>query len=302
MSQVAASPTVLSVATTNLSAARAGPPALPPKLSSAAAEPPDGDGIGIRVLGPVEAQVAGAPAPVTGARQLSVLAALALGAGRVVTIGRLARAVWDGMPPRTARAQIQASITQLRRCLPGLIRTEGKGYLLAAASRQVDAAVFRRLSGQACAAAQDQRPAEAAALFRSALELWRGDALDGVTGLGADAAHLEEQRTAAMQGLFAAELGAGRHAQVLPDLYEYVIKLPWHEPLRGLLMLALYRCGRKAEALTTYADGCRQLAEHLDAEPGTPLRQLVRAIRAHDPHLDAPSLLVPSALAGIALR
>jgi len=303
VSHVAASPTVLSVAPADLSAVWAEEPlASPPTLSGAKAEPPGGDGIGIQVLGPVEAQVAGAPVPVTGARQLSVLAALALGAGRVVTIGHLARAVWDGMPPRTARAQIQGSIAQLRRCLPGLIRTEGKGYLLAAASRQVDAAVFRRLSGQAYAAAQDQRPAEAAALFQSALELWRGDALDGVTGLGADAAHLEEQRTAAVQGLFAAELGAGRHARVLPDLYRYVFRLPWQEPLRGLLMLALYRCGREAEALTTYADGCHQLAEHLGAEPGAALRQLAQAIRAHDPHLGAPSLLVPAALAGIQLR
>lgn len=304
-----ASPTILSVARTDLSIpSAAGPSAALSELSGPAArsgpetEPPAGDGIDIQVLGPVQAQVAGEPVPVTGARQLSVLAALALGVGQVVTIGRLARAVWDGMPPPTARAQIQGSITRLRRCLPGLIRTKGQGYLLAAASRQVDAAVFRRLSGQAYAAVRDRRPAEAAGLFRSALELWRGDALDGVTGLGAEAADLEEQRAAAVKGLFAAELGAGRHAQVIPDLYGYVMKLPWHEPLRGLLMLALYRCGREAEALTAYADGCRLLAEHLGAEPGAALRQLARAIHVHDPHLVAPSLLVPSALAGIPLR
>lgn len=314
MSNVAANMTALSsVAQTLSSAVSAEPSAPPPELSGPAvppddappgneAKPPADDGIGIQVLGPVEAQVAGAPAPVTGARQLSVLAALALGAGQVVSVGRLARAVWDGVPPPTARAQIQGSVARLRRCLPGLIWTRGQGYVLAAASKQVDAAVFRRLSGQAFAAAQDRRPAEAAALFRSALGLWRGDALDGVTGLGADAAELEEQRIAAVKGLFAAELGAGRHAQVIPDLYGDVMKRPWHEPLRGLLMLALYRCGREAEALTAYADGCRQLAEQLNTEPGTGLRQLMRAIQVHDPSLSTPSLLVPCALAGIPLN
>ena len=315
MSRVPAPPTILSVAKSALSIVSAEPSAAAtPELSDAGAlsgtaglpgpeaEPPAGAGIGIQVLGPVEAQIAGEPISVTGARQLSVLAALALGAGRVVSTGRLARAVWDGTPPPTARAQIQAAITRLRRSLPGLIRTKGHGYLLAAASGQVDAAVFRCLSGQAYAAARDRRPAEAAALFRSALGLWRGDALDGVTGLGADAADLENQRTAAVNGLFAAELGAGRHAQVIPDLYGYVANRPWQEPLRGLLMLALYRCGRKAEALVAYADGCHLLGEHLGAEPGIALRHLAQAIRVHDPHLDAPSLLIPSELAGIPLR
>jgi DNA-binding SARP family transcriptional activator len=304
--------TVLSVDPTDSSVVSAEPSAPLPELSGTAARsdtdtdtdteagPPAGDGIGIQVLGPVEAQIAGAPVPVPGARQLSVLAALALGAGRVVTIGRLVGAVWDGVPPPTARAQIQGSIARLRRCLPGLIRTKGQGYLLAAA--QVDAAVFRHLSGQAYAAAQDQCPAEAAALFRSALDLWRGDALGGVTGLGEDAADLEKQRITAVQGLFAAELGAGRHEQVIPDLYGHVMKRPWHEPLRGLLMLALYRCGRETEALTAYADGCRQLAEHLSTEPGAGLHRLARAIHFRDPRLDTPSQLLPCAPAGIPLH
>lgn len=238
------------------------------------------------VLGPVEASTGGQRVPVNGGRQLTVLAALALSAGRAVTIERLTRAVWDD-PPSTARAQIQGAVFQLRRCLPGLIRTRGQGYLLAAASEQVDAMMFRCLAGEARAAARDRRPAEAAALFRSALGLWRGDALDGVTGLGAEAAELEEERNAAIEGLFAAELRAGRHAQVVPDLYGYVMKLPWREPLRGLLMLALYRCGREAEALTAYRDGCRLLAE-LGAQPGAGLGRLAEAIRIRDPRLSSP--------------
>jgi DNA-binding SARP family transcriptional activator len=147
--------------------------------------------------------------------------------------------------------------------------------------------VFRSRAGQARAAARDNLPAEAAALFRSALRLWRGDALDGVTGLGAEAAELEEERHTAIEGLFAAELGAGRHAQIVPDLYGYVMKLPWREPLRGLLMLALYRCGREAEALTAYQDGCHLLAE-LGAQPRTGLVRLAQAIRIRDPRLSAP--------------
>jgi DNA-binding SARP family transcriptional activator len=260
-------------------------------------EPMDGDGSGVDeinfcVLGPVEARTGGQRVPVNGRRQLTVLAVLVLSAGRVVTTERLTRAVWDSVPPPTAHAQIHGTVFRLRRCLRGLIHTCGQGYLLAAASEQVDAMVFRSRAGEARAAARDSRPAEAAALFRSALGLWRGDALDGVIGLGAEAAELEQERNTAIEGLFAAELAAGRHAQVIPDLYGYVINLPWREPLRGLLMLALYRCGREAEALTAYQDGCHLLAE-LGAQPGTGLGRLAQAIRIRDPRLSAPFPIVP---------
>jgi DNA-binding SARP family transcriptional activator len=267
-------------------------------LSITTVEPGAPAGIEFQLLGPVEAKRAAERMPVAGARQVSVLAALALGVGRVVTMARLTHAVWDGTPPATARAQVQAAVLRLRRALPGLIRTTAHGYLLAAAGRQVDAEVFRQLYGQAWSAARDRRPAEAAVLFRSALGLWRGNALDGVTGLAAEAARLEEERTAALTGLFAAELGAGRHAEVIPDLYGHVTRLPWQESLRALLMLALYRSSREAEALAVYRDGCRLLSEQLDTQPGLGLRQLVQAIREHDPRLEAPSLLAPAGLAG----
>jgi DNA-binding SARP family transcriptional activator len=280
VSCVTTSASTLTGVRTDLSADRAG--------STAGTRQEVIDTIDFRVLGPVEAQRGGQSVPLAGTRQLSVLAALSLDAGRAVTVTRLARAVWDGVPPPTQRAQIQGSIARLRRCLPGMIRTVGQGYLLAARSGQVDAVVFRRLSRQARAAALDRRPAEAAALFRSALGLWRGRALDGTTGLSADAVELEEQRVAAVAGLFAAELGTGRHAQVVPDLYGHVTKLPCHEPLRSLLMLALYRCGREAEALMAYHDGCRVLAEHLGTGPGSGLRRLARAIRMRDPGLNTP--------------
>jgi len=266
---------------TDLSASRAGPVAEGQQR-----------GIGVidfRVLGPVETRCDGQSLPLAGTRQLAVLAALALNVGRVVTVARLARAVWDGAPPPTQRAQIQASIVRLRRCLPGMILTAGQGYRLVAASGQVDAMVFRGLARQAREAARNQRPAQAAALFKSALRLWRGKALDGTTGLAADAAELEARRVAAVAGLFAAELGVGRHAHVVPDLYKHVTTLPCHEPLRSLLMLALYRCGREAEALMAYRDGCRVLAEHMDSEPGSGLRRLARAIRVRDPELNTPS-------------
>lgn len=269
-----------------------------PGWSITAVEPGAPAGIEFQLLGPVEAKRAAERVPVAGARQISVLAALALSVGRVVTMARLTHAVWDGRPPATARAQVQAAVLRLRRSLPGLIRTTAHGYLLAAAGRQVDAEVFRQLSGQAKSAARDRRPAEAAVLFRSALGLWRGSALDGATGLAADAARLEEERTAAVTGLFGAELSAGRHAQVIPDLYGHVTRLPWQEPLRALLMLALYRSGREAEALAAYRDGCRLLSEQPGAQPGGGLRQLVRAIRARDPRLEAPSLLAAAAPAG----
>jgi DNA-binding SARP family transcriptional activator len=250
------------------------------------------DDTDFRLLGPVEADMGGQRVPVDGGRQLTVLAALALSAGRAVTTERLTRAVWDDAPPATARAQIHGSVHRLRRCLQGLIRTEEQGYLLAVAGEQVDARMFRCLVGQARAAARDSRPAEAAALYRSALGLWRGDALCGVTGLREEASALEEERNAAIEGLFAAELGAGRHAQVVADLYGYVRKLPWREALRGLLMLALYRCGREAEALTAYWDGRDPLPE-LGPQAGSGLGCLARAIQIRDPRLSAPFAKAP---------
>ncbi len=268
-------------------------------LSITTVEPAAPGGFEFQLLGPVEAKLAGEPVPVAGARQISVLAALALGVGRVVTMARLTHAVWDGMPPPTARAQVQGAVLRLRRWLPGLVRTTAHGYLLAAAGRQVDAEMFRQSCRQAWDTARERRPAEAAVLFRSALALWRGTALDGVTGLGADATNLEDERVGAVTGLFAAELGAGRHREVLPDLYGHVTTLPWHEPLRGLLMLALYRSGCEAEALTAYRDGCRLLADQPGAQPGCGLRQLMQAIRAHDPRLQAPSLLAMTGRPGL---
>jgi DNA-binding SARP family transcriptional activator len=255
----------------------------------------DGDGIDdadFRLLGPVEAAIGGQRVPVDGGRQLTVLAALALSAGRVVTTERLTRAVWGDAPPPTARAQIHGSVHRLRRCLRGLIRTEEQGYQLAIAGERVDTQTFRCLVGQARTAARDSRPAEAAALYRSALGLWRGDALAGVTGLHEEAAELEEEHSAAIEGLFAAELGAGRHAQVVADLYGYVRKLPWREALRGLLMLALYRSGREVEAMTTYWDGHHPLPE-LGAQAGSGLGCLARAIQIRDPRLSAPFRRAP---------
>jgi DNA-binding SARP family transcriptional activator len=245
-----------------------------------------------RLLGPVEAAIGGQRVPVDGGRQLTVLAALSLSAGRVVSTERLTRAVWGDAPPPTARAQIHGSVHRLRRCLGGMIRTEDQGYLLAIADEQVDARMFQSRVGQARSAARDSRPAEAAALYRSALELWRGAALSGVTGLREEAAELEEERNAAIEGLFAAELGAGRHAQVVADLYGYVRKLPWREALRGLLMLALYRCGREAEALTAYWDGRSRLPE-LGPQAGSGLGGLARAIQLQDPRLSAPGARTP---------
>jgi DNA-binding SARP family transcriptional activator len=245
------------------------------------------DDIDIRLLGPVEAGIRGQPVPVEGGRQLTVLAALALSVGRVVTTEHLTRAVWGDGPPPTARAQIHGSVHRLRQCLRGLICTREPGYLLTIPGHRVDAWMFRRLVREARGAGRDSRPAEAAALYRSALGLWRGDALAGLTGLRQEAAGLEEEHHAALEGLYAAELGAGRHVQVVPDLYGYVGKLPWREALRGLLMLALYRCGREAEALTAYWDG-RQLLPEPGTQAGGRLGRLAQAIQIRDPRLSAP--------------
>jgi DNA-binding beta-propeller fold protein YncE len=134
-------------------------------------------------------------------------------------------------------------------------------------------------------------PAAAARLLREALSLWRGEPLADLADVPyveGDRRRLEELRLGVFEARVEADLALGRHAELVPELESLVRKHPLRERPRGQLMLALYRCGRQAEALEVYRSGRRLLNEELGLEPDDELQRLERAILNHDPGLESP--------------
>jgi len=246
-----------------------------------------------RILGPLEARAGPERLELGGARQQVVLAVLLLNANHVVSVGRLLEAVYGEELPPTARSQTQITISALRRLLAadgqdGIISTRGQGYAIEVGDGQLDSLRFDALVAQARAA---DDPAGAVARYRDALRLWRGPALADLDSelLRAAAARLDEQRIAVNEDRLALELGLGRHHELTGELTELTAEHPLREQLPELLMLALYRCGRSAEALQVYRQVRRRLRDELGLEPGERLRELERAILAADPALDLPA-------------
>jgi DNA-binding SARP family transcriptional activator/tetratricopeptide (TPR) repeat protein len=251
------------------------------------------------VLGPVEVVSGGAPVRLATGRAQTVLVMLLLEAGRVVPLQRLVAALWEDDPPDTARSQVQICVSALRRMLAGTgaaILTQPPGYLLRIPDGSLDLWRFRKLCGTAESLA-GRRPAESAARYREALALWRGDACASVASrvVAQAAIPLNEERWTALQSRMALELGLGRHHQVVAELAQLVAAEPLRERLRALLMLALYRSGRQADALEAYRSGRRLLAEEIGIDPGKELRALELAILAGDPALDVRSQASPGA-------
>jgi DNA-binding SARP family transcriptional activator len=240
-----------------------------------------------RILGPLEVEEAGQLLPLGGAKQRALLALLLLHANEVVSRDRLIDELWAGSPPDSGRTALQVHVSQLRKALGrDLILTQPPGYLIRVSDGELDLHRFDRLVARARA----EEPAQAARLLREGLALWRGAPLAelGDSFAPAERARLEEQRLAALEQWIEAELALGRHAELVPELEGLVREHPLRERLRGQLMLALYRCGRQADALSVYGQGRRLLQEELGLEPGEDLRRLERAILNHDPSLDSP--------------
>lgn len=242
----------------------------------------------IEILGPLRVRVDGCEVALGGWRSRTLLAALALEAGRVVVVDRLIDVVWRDAPPPSARAQVANSVSTLRRAIgraggdPAAIETVHGGYRLCADTARLDARTAHRLVRRARTAADD---AHAVTLYRAALGLWRGSVLAGLTGPAMDAARLrwEETRLLAVEELAEAELRLGRHHELAGDLMAVVAEHPYRERPRAQLMVALCRAGRRAEALEVYRDGRRVLVGELGLEPGRDLSALHDAILRGDP-------------------
>ncbi|MFI6055115.1 BTAD domain-containing putative transcriptional regulator [Streptomyces violascens] len=236
----------------------------------------------------------------TGAKQRALLAALVVKAGHDVSARRLIEELWGGHPPANAANALQIHVARLRRLLsrpagrgidedarhPGIVTTP-HGYTLRLNPADTDAAHFRQLTEQG-RRALPHGPGEAGELLDQALALWRGPALQGsVLGdiCADEAARLDELRLTALEMRCDAYLRTGRHGEVAGELAELTTQHPTRERFHHLLMVALYRCGRQAEALAVYERARHRIRQELGVEPGPALRDLMVRILHHDPAL-----------------
>jgi DNA-binding SARP family transcriptional activator len=251
-----------------------------------------------RILGPLEVYADGHPVRLRGPRQRALLAILLLHAGETVSTDRLIDLLWGETAPEGARKALSVRVSQLRKLLgpagheDGAIVTRVPGYAIEVGPDQLDLRRFEELSAAGREALDGGDPARASGLLSSALGLWRGPPLADFSFESfaqAEIARLQELRLGALEDRIAADLELARHAQVVGELEALVSEHPMREGPRRQLMLALYRCGRQAEALETYREARRALVGELGLEPGRELRALEQAILTQDPALDAPA-------------
>jgi DNA-binding SARP family transcriptional activator len=247
-----------------------------------------------RILGELQAEAGGEPLPLRGRCERKLLAILLLDVGRVVPLSRLVDALWEDAPPATAAKQARNAVSRLRRLLDdsgaaGLIETVGVGYRAAVQQDALDAWLFEAAARAAELAAAAGRLAEAVRLCRSALDLWRGPFLDGMTGrvIESTAAGWNERRCTVTETYFDLQLALGHHREAVAGLIDFVAAQPLREKAVGQLMLALYRCGRRAEALAIYRRTHALLSTELGLDPGAELRLLHQRILTGDPALAA---------------
>ena len=245
-----------------------------------------------RILGPLEAEQDGRLVPLGGRKQRALLALLLLHANAVVPRDRLIDEIWGDEPPETARTALQVHVSQLRKALGGeRIETRAPGYLVRTEPDALDLERFERLVAEGRDALAGGDAGRSADVLREALASWRGTPLaelGEVPFAQREGPRLEELRLAALEERVEADLQLGRHARLVPELERLVREHPLRERLRGQLMLALYRCGRQADALEVYRSGRRLLDEELGLKPDDELQRLEKAILNHDPSLESP--------------
>lgn len=253
------------------------------------------------VLGPIRAWRGQTEVDLGPPQQRAVLAALLLAEGKQVSSEELIDAVWGARAPVSAAGALRTYIYRLRKVLdpagekvPSVVQSISRGYRHHAGQDSVDFTVFKRMIARAEDAHNVGHLNEAAKLWREALGLWQGSALSGIRGGAVDAQRhrLNEQRVSAEAMLVRTEIELGWHAQAASALVGLVKDHPLDERFRELLMLAMYRSGRQAEALTTYQEARALLAEELGVDPGPGLQAMHQRVLLGD-----GDLLVASAAA-----
>ena len=257
------------------------------------------------ILGPLEVRGSDGSIPLGGAKPRAVLAVLLLNPNEPVSAERLAVALWGEDAPAGSVKTVQVHVSRLRKSLgdgDAVTRTAA-GYRLRVRPGERDVERFDELVARGRRELAGGRPDAAADLLREALELWRGaplgDLADAPFASG-DVRSLEEARIAALACRVEADVAAGRHAEVIGELRGLVAEHPTHEGFAAQLMLALYRCGRQAEALDAFQDARERLVGELGVEPGPELRELQEAILRHDPKLTPRPAELPDELAAAA--
>ncbi len=228
-------------------------------------------------------------------KQRAVLAALLLSANQALPLDEIASVLWGADPPPSADVTIRNYVRRLRRGLestgPDRLTWVPRGYMISVATSELDVSRFEALTGAAAGAARDGNWERAAAEARAALTLWRGEPLTGVESdelAVREVPRLAELRLQVLQTRIDADLQLGRHGEVVAELGELAAAYPLREQLHALLMLALYRCGRQADALAAYQQARQSLVAEIGIEPGPELREMHRRILAADPALAAP--------------
>ncbi|MEU8235199.1 BTAD domain-containing putative transcriptional regulator [Actinoplanes sp. NPDC048967] len=233
------------------------------------------------------------------AKQRAVLAVLLLNAGRPVPSHQIVDAVWGDEPPENGSNVVQKYVAGLRRVLepdrsprtPGeLIALANGGYVLRVDAGALDADRFQAGLAQATTERKAGQLAEAADTLRRALQLWRGEALAGLTGPAFDSARtrLTEARATAWEKWADIELARGNHTGLMPDLVRLVEQFPLREGLRAQLMIALHQGGRQAEALAAFRDARAYFLEEFGVEPGERMQETHRKILRGEPFYSEP--------------
>jgi DNA-binding SARP family transcriptional activator len=248
----------------------------------------------------------GMPRAIPAPRHRTLLAALLLSAGRAVSVDALAEYVWDAHPPRGARATLQTYVMRLRRLLgPDAgtkIKTSPPGYLIDV-TEELDLHQFEELRSAGISAASAGRWERAAAAFRAALALWRGEPLADVTSdtlIRAECARLSESRLLVTERWAEAELRIGRAQDILPELSRLADTHPYRETLQAHLITGLYQAGRRADALTMFTNTRQHLIDEFGVEPGPQLRTVQAMILTDEQDLTLP--LGPATAAGHQLQ
>jgi DNA-binding SARP family transcriptional activator len=245
-----------------------------------------------RLLGAVEVIGAdGKRVALSGERERTLIATLAIDAGQPVSVPRLIDALWGEHLPTTAVNTLQVHVSNLRKKLAAAgasddLQSVPEGYALRAQPDEIDATVFARLVEEATG-----EPTEVATRLRDALSLWRGPALADVRSdlLQGEKSRLDELRLLALERRIDSDLELGRHDEVVGELEALVHAHPLRERIRCQLMVALYRAGRQADALAVYRAGREVLAEELGIDPSPELQALEVAILRQDPELTSPA-------------
>ncbi|WP_329060675.1 AfsR/SARP family transcriptional regulator [Streptomyces sp. NBC_01429] len=266
-----------------------------------------GSGLFFRVLGPLEVHAGDRVHTMTGSLQRTLLTSLLISPGQPLAAEQLYGELWGENPPPTFENSLQAHVYRLRRTLQKLagpnrtapeLLTRSSGYALDLRAGAIDAETFRGLSSRARECMR-REPERAYRLFGEALSLWRGEPLQGVAQgpmCQSMALALEEEHLAVVEDTLWLGMQLADPVHTISELKRMSSIHPWRERLTEMLMLALYRAGRQAEAVEAYNSARLRLVNELGLEPSAKLRRLLQDILNQDPALDFAGLVPGAAL------